>query len=72
MSRRASVPAIWVLSASRLIPRISRARRESASARVTCSQRLSSAYVMPGGLDMPGIGHQVQSVVSPPIRNTGG
>ena len=65
---RASVPATRRLSASRLMPRIRWARSASATARAAATHRRVSVYLTPGGRAIPFTGHQVQSVVSPPIR----
>ena len=71
MSARASALDTIALSASRSIPRISRAPSASVNARVIRSNRAVRVKFTPAGLRMCGAGHQAQSVLSPPILITG-
>ena len=66
------MPATVVLSASRLIPSVNRAPVAAPRALVIAIQPGVSALFTPAGVRIPGIGHQVRSVVSPPIRISGG
>ena len=67
----ASVCASLTLPASRLTPRISREFSSVSIACAICSHLGVSVYVTPPGFFIPGTGHQVQSVESPPKRSTG-
>ena len=67
----ASVWAILSLSASRLMPSVSLAPVAVASALVVAIQPGVRVSFTPAGVGVPGIGHQVRSVVSPPILSWG-
>ena len=68
----ASDAATVALSASKLIPSVSRAPVAAARALVIAIQPGVSVSLTPAGVGVPGTGHHVPSVVSPPILISGG
>ena len=71
VSARASAPAILGESASKLMPRITRASSRWITALASASHSGVSLMYAPRGSRTRRAGHQARSVLSPPIRSSG-